>query len=143
MEQPNLETNNDTGITAGIKENKQHDEVKNYLNARYLSASEAIWRLFGFEMNAQNPHTHRLPIHLPDQQHFFFLGTETKENIENKNVETKLIAYFKLCSLDQLARSLRYFELPLHYIWNSGKKMWTKRIRYDLFSLKIVCLNII
>ena len=41
------------------------DEVKDYINARYLSASEAAWRIFGFQINHREPSVSPLPIHLP------------------------------------------------------------------------------
>src|SRR5581483_4099333 len=41
------------------------DEIKKYINARYVSASEAIWRLFNFHLQQRSHKVERLPIHLP------------------------------------------------------------------------------
>ena len=41
------------------------DEVKDYIDARYLSASEAVWRIFGFQINHREPSVSPLPVHLP------------------------------------------------------------------------------
>ena len=42
------------------------DEIKLYLDSRYISAHEGIWKLFQFSM--QFPNIVRLQIHLPNQQ---------------------------------------------------------------------------
>ena len=84
FEQPDLDTNQQQkgSTNDGIQTNKKLDEIKKFLDARYVSASEAIWRIFGFITNAQNPHTYRLPIHLPDQQQFFFLEIKRKKTLQ-------------------------------------------------------------
>ena len=35
---------------------------------RYISASEACWRIFGFSLHAETPSVTRLAVHLPDEQ---------------------------------------------------------------------------
>jgi len=48
------------------------DEVKLYLDARYISSCEATWRLFHFYMQKQVPHVIRLQVHLPQEQSVVF-----------------------------------------------------------------------
>ncbi|GJU68794.1 AT-hook motif-containing protein [Tanacetum coccineum] len=43
------------------------DEIKNYLNCRFLSPCEAVWRLFSFDINYAYPTVMQLNYHLPDQ----------------------------------------------------------------------------
>ena len=53
------------------------DEVKDYIDARYLSASKAAWRIFGFQINHREPSVSPLPIHLPGcDQVIFEEGSE-------------------------------------------------------------------
>jgi hypothetical protein len=40
------------------------DEYRDYVNARYLSATEAIYRIFNFESVYKNPSVRCLPVHL-------------------------------------------------------------------------------
>jgi len=42
------------------------DEVQNYLDGRYVSASEACHRLFAFDLHGMHPNVYRLAIHLPN-----------------------------------------------------------------------------
>ena len=43
------------------------DEIRRFLQGRYVSSSEAFWRLFGFAMHAAAPNIVRLHVHLPSQ----------------------------------------------------------------------------
>src|ERR1700694_4568844 len=43
------------------------DEVKQYLDARYVSACEALWRIYHFHMHKEYPSVVRLQVHLPNQ----------------------------------------------------------------------------
>ncbi len=44
---------------------QNHDEIKAYLEGRYVSASEASWRLFPFKMHDRTPSVTRLAVHEP------------------------------------------------------------------------------
>jgi len=48
------------------------DEIKKYLDCRYVSASEAAWRIFKFDMHERFPAIERLQYHLPNQQMVLF-----------------------------------------------------------------------
>lgn len=62
---------------SAISENSDHvkydeNEIENYLDCRYVSACESMWRIFKFEIHHQQPHVQRLSIHLPGQQPALF-----------------------------------------------------------------------
>jgi hypothetical protein len=42
------------------------DEIKKYLDCRYVYASEAAWRIFKFDMHERFPIVERLQYHLPN-----------------------------------------------------------------------------
>jgi len=42
------------------------DEIKKYLNCRYVSISEATWRIFKFDMHERFPVIERLQYRLPN-----------------------------------------------------------------------------
>ncbi|XP_071740893.1 uncharacterized protein [Rutidosis leptorrhynchoides] len=44
------------------------DEIKNYLDCRYLSPCEAAWRLFSYDIHFSKPSVIKLSYHLPNQQ---------------------------------------------------------------------------
>jgi hypothetical protein len=48
------------------------DEIKKYVDCCYESTSEAVWRIFKFDMHEWFPAIKRLQYHLPNQQMVFF-----------------------------------------------------------------------
>ena len=66
-----------------------YDEVMQYINARYVSAIEAMWRLLSFEMHKHSHSVKRLAVHLPMQQH---------------------VSYMKVCSNAFLFKMLVYYD---------------------------------
>ena len=53
--------------TMGIGTNQ--DEVQLYLDSRYISASEACWRIFHYDMHEEQPNIIRLAVHTPEGQY--------------------------------------------------------------------------
>ena len=43
------------------------DEIKNYLNCRFLAPCEAVWRLFSYDIHYSYPFVMKLNYHLPNQ----------------------------------------------------------------------------
>ena len=84
------------------------DECKEYIDARYVSASEAFWRLFSFKMHSQSHRVIRLPCHLPNMQYTTFNDTDTISEVRDNNARTQLTQFFILCQIDELASSLIY-----------------------------------
>lgn len=52
------------------------DEIKMYLDCRYLSAYEACWRLFQFGIHHREPAVQILVIHLPAEHNVYFSDNE-------------------------------------------------------------------
>jgi Helitron helicase-like domain at N-terminus len=51
------------------------DEIKTYIDSRYIGAQEAFWRISGYELSHRHPPVQRLQIHLPHmQQVLYFPG---------------------------------------------------------------------
>ena len=87
---------------------KCQDEIKLYLDARYVSQCEAFWRLMAFEMHAINPNIVHLQVHLPDQQMVTWNedGVNPLEEIVERagSRNTTLTAYFKANAQYEAAR---------------------------------------
>ncbi|CAD6943276.1 unnamed protein product, partial [Tilletia controversa] len=49
--------------------------ANDYIYARYLSASEAVWRIFGFDLTSKTPTVIRLAVHEPNQNRAQFRGS--------------------------------------------------------------------
>jgi hypothetical protein len=61
MDMPGQDNNTQAVVANGEWQNC--DEIKEYLEGRYVSASEASWRLFSFRMHDETPSVTRLAVH--------------------------------------------------------------------------------
>ena len=119
----------------------KNDEIKRFTDARYISASEACWRIFSFKTNSQYPNTTKLVVHLENQQNVIFdKSTEIKLVIE-KNEKTQLTEFFHLNATDLFANSLLYYEIPKYYTWDNKNKKWNKRKKNKYISKYYFFLN--
>ncbi|XP_029442955.1 uncharacterized protein LOC115083287 [Rhinatrema bivittatum] len=60
---------------------KQHDEVSRYETGRYISSSEAAWRIFCFPIHECFPPVVHLAVHLENGQRIYF----TADNVVEKD----------------------------------------------------------
>lgn len=60
-----------------------NDEVENYVNGRYISTSEAVWRILEFPIYEWHPTVLQLVVHLENGQRMYFTA-ETAEKWPNK-----------------------------------------------------------
>jgi hypothetical protein len=102
------------------------DELLNFQNARYISASEACWRTLDFNLHKQKPQTERLPVHLENLQPCTYNGNQPLPEIVQNNKYTQLTEFFNLNVIDPEARKLKYWEVPQYYVWKDKK--WAKRL---------------
>ncbi len=107
----------------------KNDEVAQYLDARYISAIEACWRIFEFNMHAEQPPVYRLPVHLENQQTVVFdPETVTADQLVNPK-DTHLTGWFKANQQSETAHQYTYTEFPEHYVWDKKTKAWKERSR--------------
>jgi len=114
------------------------DEITNYLNARYVSASEACWRLFNFGLQERSHKVERLPVHLPNQQSVIFQENEDVSTILDKFSHTKLTRYFEICANNPNLK-LRYIDFPTYFIWKNGNWQVRKRNIGKTISRMYMC----
>ncbi|GKC21026.1 ATP-dependent DNA helicase PIF1-like protein [Tanacetum coccineum] len=61
-------------VTAAV-DVEEVDEIKDFYYCRYLSAYEAAWPIYGFDIHYRTPPVERLPFHLQDEQSVIFYAT--------------------------------------------------------------------
>ena len=69
-------------------QSKDFNEIKQYLDLRYVSAHEATWRLFEFKMHQQSHTICRLAVHCENEQTVYFDQNNVEEALskqEKKN----------------------------------------------------------
>ncbi|XP_076903110.1 uncharacterized protein LOC143558073 [Bidens hawaiensis] len=107
------------------------DEVKAFYDCKYLSACEAAWRIFAFDVHYRVPSVTRLPFHLPGQQTVVFADDDDVEDVLNKSSvgSTKFIAWMECNQQYGLARALTYAEFPTKFVWKPNERVWDLRKR--------------
>lgn len=111
----------------------QQDEIKRFVDGRYFSASEAVWRLLQFELHKQHPNVVRLQVHLPGQHMVTFDPTEDLEIILERAAaeKTTLTAFFHANASDgevgTVARRMTYQEFPQCFAYKERTKTWAVR----------------
>jgi hypothetical protein len=126
------------------------DEVQNYLDGRYVSASEACHRLFAFDLHGMHPNVYRLAVHLPNEQTTYFPEGTTVGEAMMRNNSTTLTGWcdfnrkakFEYAAVATLARdnndpapllpaalTTLYPDYPEIVVWNKSKKAWHLRKR--------------
>ncbi len=118
---------------------QDHDEIKEFLDARYISAIESCWRIFSFRLHQEEPNVVRLQVHLPDEQLITYDENDSPEEVlaaaEAKT--TTLLQWFDLNKRDPSAHQYLYQDIPAHYTWNKSKKRWNPRQRYTTIGVTI------
>ncbi len=90
------------------------DEIKKYLDCRYVFASEVTWRIFKFDMHERFPTVERLQYHLPNQQMVMFTDDDDVQEVATQSAisRTMLTKWFKTNQEVKVARSLTFDQFP-------------------------------
>ncbi|GKC70016.1 hypothetical protein Tco_1115899 [Tanacetum coccineum] len=97
------------------------DEIKKYYDCRYISACEASWRIFRYDIHYKTPSVERLPFHLSGEQNIVFEDDDNLEDVVNRPTvgASMFTAWMERNSHDAKARELTYVEFPKYYVWKS------------------------
>ncbi|XP_057247317.1 uncharacterized protein LOC104901443 [Beta vulgaris subsp. vulgaris] len=105
------------------------DEIEHYQSGRWVSACEASWRTFGFDLFEMHPSVMPLPVHLPNMQTVQIRPYEQLDSVvlNDKRSRTPLTTFFKANATIEGERSYLYGEFTEHYRWDLSSKEWVKR----------------
>ena len=119
------------GPDRAVIEIQQRDEVSEFKDCRYITASEACWHLFEFPIHHQKPAVMSLQIHLLGQHLVVFNPNESAETVAAcaQQERTMLMAFFDLNKKDSYAHNYTYQELSLEFVWDHDNKQWKQRQR--------------
>jgi hypothetical protein len=94
------------------------DEIKDYIDGRYLSAHEAAWRILGFHITSKTPSVTSLPVHLSDQNVPRYSGRSTTDH-QNASL---LLRYFNRPDAPEFTTLTycEYFKQFVQYSWSIG-----------------------
>lgn len=107
------------------------DEIKHHCDCRYLSACEATWRIFQYDIHYRTPPVMRLPFHLPGQQKVVFGANDDLDDVLQKPsvASSMFLGWMEKNKDDPNARELSYIEFPSKYVWKQKERCWEERQR--------------
>lgn len=119
-------------VTAAFYENSESceiDEIKMYYDCRYISACEAVWRIFSFDIHHREPAVERLSFHLPGEQCVIFSDADPLEEVLNRpGVERSMfLAWMEANAEFDEAKHITYSEFPTKFVWKQAQKKWSPR----------------
>nr|XP_012563387.1 unnamed protein product [Hydra vulgaris] len=127
----------DNGLVINIKGNNvdnrwvvNHDEINTFLDCRYVSAPEALWRIFEYPISHMSHSIIRLKVHLPENQIVYFREGEEQVALDRAaQRDTHLTAWFKLNSENEGANRYSYVDITYHFVFDDKHCKWKVRQR--------------
>ena len=128
--------NQASGSGSRSNDSRSRDEIKNYLDGRYICAAEAAWRLLGFDIHYRHPSVERLPVHNEGEKNVTFKNSENLAAVAEKAKTrlSKLEGWFEANKLYPEARELTYQQFPQSFTWKADACRWKYRERGTVFG---------
>ncbi len=123
--------------TGPVREVPTIDEILAYQDARYISASEATWRLFSFPTVEHHPTTERLEVHLKgNHKAYFEKGNEAGAALKSESKPTKLLGWFATNKRFVNTAFIPYNDFPKYFTFNKTdrakyKAKNSRKVLYD------------
>jgi len=107
------------------------DEIKHYLDCRYISPSEACWRILSFSIHGRKPAVERMFFHLVGEKAIYFTDHARMENVLEKAsvTESMFTAWLQANQEFEAARELTYAQFVANFVYNKKDRRWTPRKR--------------
>nr|GEZ71174.1 ATP-dependent DNA helicase PIF1-like [Tanacetum cinerariifolium] len=108
--------------------NIQIDEIKNFVEARYIGPHEACWRILDFPIHCRDSAVQILAMHSEIMQRITFKAKNGLQFIvDNPTKKTTLTEWLDCNKKYSDGRHLTYLTFPSEYTWYSADKYWQRR----------------
>ncbi|XP_077985123.1 uncharacterized protein LOC144439763 [Glandiceps talaboti] len=114
-------------IIAGLQQDTQQcmDEIQRFIDARYVSATEACWRIFHYDLHDRSTSIHRLTVRSPGRERVSYREGHATQAIQR--LKDTLTAWFKAIDKFPEAKHTPYHNFPEHFTWNATSSEWKPR----------------
>ncbi|KAH9703708.1 helitron like n domain-containing protein [Citrus sinensis] len=129
-----------TATMESIDTTQEMDEIKTYLDYRYISATEACWRIFQFDIHYRKPAVERLPFHLLGEHTVIFKESKCLQNVLTiPGIEkTKFTEWLEANKIYDDVRELTYSDFPTCWV-SDASQLW--KSNYTTLSEDITSLQ--
>ncbi len=113
------------------EELKQINEVKESVDARYVSATNAHWQFSRFEMFHNSSNVERLRINLEGRQTVYFKPGQGKlAAAKGHNKNAKLTVFFKAKRMHSGVENVGYRGFPKYFVWDKENYIYAPRAKF-------------
>ncbi|XP_071694373.1 uncharacterized protein [Rutidosis leptorrhynchoides] len=125
----------DTSVNA--EQNRNYDEIRNFVDARFICPHEACWRIFNFPIHFREPAVPILSVHLKDMQLVKFRSNQRLRSVVNNPVakKTTLTEWLFYNRHADDGKHLTYLDFPLEFVWVDNEKRWKRRCNLNKPSI--------
>uniref|UniRef100_A0A0D3BD38 ATP-dependent DNA helicase n=1 Tax=Brassica oleracea var. oleracea TaxID=109376 RepID=A0A0D3BD38_BRAOL len=119
-------TGDQSSQSESTKKETPKNEINDYVEGRYLSACESMWRIFMFDIHHNVPAVQKMPVHLPGEHLAVFEEGEDLENVESR-----------LVNINPAAGDKYYLHILVSVVRGATSYDYLKTvgdIRYDTFQ---------
>ncbi|XP_021991336.1 uncharacterized protein LOC110888104 [Helianthus annuus] len=111
------------------EQNVAVDEIKAYLDCRYISACEATWRIFMYDIHYRYTAVEVLPFHCEDGQSIVYNDHDNLcDIVTDPTVKMTMFKEWMNCNkVDEFSRTLRYVQFSGYYVWNAKNRKGNQR----------------
>ena len=111
----------------------EQNEIKTYLDARYVSSCEAIWRIFGFSLYNNSPSVTRLDFHLENQQLVTFHENSESTTVITDAKKSKFLSWmnFNKNHPQGINKNFTYIDFPRAFTLKPNTNEWKIREKGD------------
>ncbi|KAL3622578.1 hypothetical protein CASFOL_033989 [Castilleja foliolosa] len=118
------------GVVHEDATNPPVNEIKNFVDGRYICPHEASWRILNFPIHERTPAVEVLAVHLQDMQNVTF-----KDNLKLQAIvsnpafgKTTLTGWFESNKHDSAGLDLTYLTYSSRYRWYKTGMCWLSRV---------------
>ncbi|KAI5427367.1 hypothetical protein KIW84_032693 [Lathyrus oleraceus] len=105
------------------------DEIKHYIDCRYVSPSEASWRIFSFPIHGRKPTVERMYFHCEGQNSVYYTDFDRINTVLEKPsvTESMFTSWFEANCKYPEAQNLTYSKFVSKIVYVKKKREWKPR----------------
>ncbi|GKC40094.1 uncharacterized protein Tco_1052478 [Tanacetum coccineum] len=124
-----IESGNNNSRTTYQSLLNNDNEIEEFLNCRYVSACEACWKIFNYDLHYRSIAVERLPFHEEKCNRVYFRDNDAPEVIAERisSSKTKFTEWMVANQKYPEGRCLTYVDYPTMFTWHDDIKAWKPR----------------
>jgi hypothetical protein len=110
------------------EETGTRNEVKEYLDTRYICPFDSCWQIFGFKIHQHFPSVERMMVHLSNENYITYSAeTDMSEVLSQEFLRRTMLTKWLVANQNYPdGRNLTYCNFPSKWRWNEKTRTWER-----------------